>query len=195
MLDPDNLKSALELFRNKVVKQSKANLTRQKKSASRSLYDSIKGSEVKVTKNSLQFNVKMDDYGTFVDKGVKGTDPSKVSPNARIRGQQAPNSPYRFGSGNYRGTWDKFIERLVPWIASKRLRLRDEKGRYKKGNYETIANIVARNIYARGLKPSLFFTKPFQKYYKDLPDDIAEAFALDVEEFIDFINKQNFKNK
>lgn len=195
MLDPDNLKSALELFRNKVVKQSRANLTRQKKNASRSLYESIKGSEVKVTKNSLQFNVKMDDYGTFVDKGVRGANPDNVSPNARIRGQQAPNSPYRFGSGNFRGTWKQFISNLMPWVASKNIRLRDEKGRYKKGNYETIANIIARNIYARGLKPSLFFTKPFQKYYKDLPDEIAEAFALDVEEFIDFINKQNFKNK
>jgi hypothetical protein len=36
----------------------------------------------------------MEDYGKFVDKGVKGANPSNVSPNAKIRGQQAPNSPY-----------------------------------------------------------------------------------------------------
>lgn len=193
MLEPENLKQALETFRNNVIRQARSNLTRQRKNTSRSLYDSIKGSEVKVTKNSLQFNIEMDEYGTFVDKGVRGQNPNNVSPNAKIRGQQAPNSPYRFGSGNYRGTWSQFIDRLIPWIASKNLRLRDEKGRYKKGDYKTIAHIVARNIYSRGLKPSLFFTTPFQKYYKNLPDEIAQAFALDVEGFIQFINKQNFQ--
>jgi hypothetical protein len=35
----------------------------------------------------------MEDYGVFQDKGVKGKDPSKVSKNAKIKGQQAPNSP------------------------------------------------------------------------------------------------------
>jgi hypothetical protein len=82
-------------------------------------------------------------------------------------------------------------KKLTSWVAAKRLRLRDEKGRFTKGNYNTIAQIVARNIYARGIKPSLFFTTPFEKYYKDLPEDLEKAFALDVEEFIDFINRQN----
>ena len=193
MFDPDNIKKALEVFRNKVVSQSKAGLTRQKKTVSRDLYNSIQGSEVKVTQNSLQFNITMSEYASFVDKGVRGADPSAVSKNARIKGQQAPNSPYRFGSGNFRGTWPQFINSLTSWVAAKRLRLRDEKGRFTKGNYKTIAQIVARNIYARGIKPSLFFTTPFEKYYKDLPEDLEKAFALDVEEFIDFINKQNFE--
>ena len=193
MLEPQKLKEALEAFRGNVIRQARGNLTRQGKNTSRGLYESIRGSEVKVTKNSLQFNIEMDEYGTFVDKGVRGQNPANVSPNARIRGQQAPNSPYRFGSGNYRGTWNQFIDRLIPWIAAKNLRLRDEKGRYKKGDYKTIAHIVARNIYSRGLKPSLFFTTPFKKYYKDLPDEIATAFALDVQEFLQFINKQNFQ--
>jgi hypothetical protein len=50
----------------------------------------------------------MEDYGIFQDKGVKGKDPSKVSPNARITGQQAPNSPYKFGSGKT-GNWKQFV--------------------------------------------------------------------------------------
>jgi hypothetical protein len=29
---------------------------------------------------------------------LSGKDPSKVSKNAKIKGQQAPNSPYKFGS-------------------------------------------------------------------------------------------------
>lgn len=194
MLSPENLKSVLEVFRNSVIRESRRGLTRQGKRVSGSLWDSIEGSEVKVTPRSLQFNISMSDYASFVDKGVRGADPSAVSPNARIRGQQAPNSPYRFGSGNFRGTWPKFISSLTEWVAAKRIRLRDERGRYKEGSYETIANIIAKNIYARGLKPSLFFTTPFEKYYKDLPEELAEAFELDVEQFMDFIIKQNFNN-
>ena len=35
----------------------------------------------------------MDEYGFYQDLGVKGKNPSKVSKNAKIKGQQAPNSP------------------------------------------------------------------------------------------------------
>jgi hypothetical protein len=72
MFDPDNIKQALEIFRNKVVSQSRAGLTRQKKNVSRDLYNSIKGSEVKVTQNSLQFNIKMSEYAYFCRQRSKG---------------------------------------------------------------------------------------------------------------------------
>ena len=49
----------------------------------------------------------MEDYGVFQDKGVKGKDPSKVSPNAKITGQQAPNSPFKFGTGKT-GNYNEF---------------------------------------------------------------------------------------
>jgi hypothetical protein len=55
-------------------------------------------SEIEVGANSFRLAFLMEDYGTFVDKGVKGSDPSKVSKNAKIKGQQAPNSPYSFKS-------------------------------------------------------------------------------------------------
>jgi hypothetical protein len=63
----------------------------------------------------------MEDYGVFQDKGVKGKDPSKVSKNAKIKGQQAPNSPYKFGSGNYSGQWSKFVGKLEVWAKKKRI--------------------------------------------------------------------------
>jgi hypothetical protein len=30
-----------------------------------------------------------------------------------------------------------------------------------------------------GIKPSLFFTKPFEKAYKNLPDDLVAKYGLD----------------
>jgi hypothetical protein len=47
------------------------------------------------------------------------------------------------------------------------------------------------NIYARGIKPSLFFTKPFEAAFRKLPDELIQAYGLDVEEFLQYtINKK-----
>lgn len=187
----DNFKKALEVFRDKVIEESKQNLRKAGKGGG-NLENSIKGGEVKVTDRSLQFEIEMNPYGVFQDKGVKGNDPSKVSPNAKIKGQQAPNSPYRFGSGKT-GNWDGFKRNIEQWAKRKNVRLRDKKGRFAKGNYKSIAQIIASNIYNRGIKPSLFFTKPFLKYSKDLPTELEVAFGLDAESFLEFTTKQQLR--
>ena len=40
---------------------------------------------------------------------------------------------------------------------------------------------LQRSIFAQGLKGNEFFTKPFNKGLYDLPDELIEAFALDIE--------------
>lgn len=173
-----NVNKELNRFAKYVISQSRANLTRAKKGGG-SLYKSL-DSNVKVSKNSFELSFLMEDYGVFQDKGVKGKDPSKVSPNAKITGQQAPNSEYKFGSGktgNYKG----FVLSIEKWAKKKNIRLRDKKGKFTKGNYKTIAHIIAGNIYNRGIKPSLFFTKPFEKAFKGLNKDLVEAYKLDIE--------------
>ena len=184
----NNLKDILNKFAKDVVRDSKRNLTRLKKRSSGSLHKSI-GYDLNVSRNSFSLEFLMEQYGIFVDEGVKGANPSKVSPNARIRGQQAPNSQYRFGSGkvkNYKG----FIKSLEKWIAKKNLRFRDEKGKYKKGNRKALTHVIAGNIYNRGIKPSLFFTKPFEKHFKNLPDELLEKYGLEIEEFIEHTLKE-----
>lgn len=188
-MEKTEVQKELEKFRNYVISQSKANLTRQKKKSSSRLYNSIKG-KLQVMPNSFSLEFMMEDYGIYQDAGVKGADPSRVSPNARIKGQQAPNSPYKFGSGTHAGTWDKFTSSLEKWAKSKNIRLRDKKGKFKKGNYKSIAHIIAGNIYARGLKPSLFFTKPFEQAYKNLPEELVQKYGLDA---IKLFNEQTDK--
>ena len=60
------------------------------------------------------------------------------------------------------------------------------KGKFAKTNFKSLGYIIASNIYNRGLRGSLFFTDPFMKAFKDLPKDIEENFALDIEKFFDF---------
>ena len=68
---------ALQRFAKHVVSQSRANLTRGKKRASNGLYDSI-GYDLKVHKQSFSLSFVMEEYGMFVDRGVRGSNPSLV---------------------------------------------------------------------------------------------------------------------
>ena len=181
----------LERFRDYVINEAKKNLNSLKKNDSKGLYQSLKGN-VKAMPNSFYMDFEMNDYGKFQDKGVKGKDPSKVSKNARIKGQQAPNSPYKFGSGSASGQWGMFVSNIQKWAQKRNIRLRDDKGKYKKGGYSTIAQIIAGNIYNRGIKPSLFFTTPFEAAFKRLPDELVEKFGLDA---MNLFKQTQFKNE
>jgi hypothetical protein len=189
-LDNNNTREYLNAFAKYVIQQSRSNLSKGGKNYEKKLYNSL-DKQIEVGANSFRLAFLMEDYGKFVDKGVKGANPSNVSPNAKIRGQQAPNSPYRFGSGNFKGQWGDFKNKLEKWVKAKGLRFRDSKGKYRNGNAKSMAQVVASNIYARGIKPSLFFTKPFEKAFERLPDELIEAYGLDVEQFLEYtINKK-----
>jgi len=60
-------------------------------------------------------------------------------------------------------------------------------------SYKSMGYVIARSIYSKGLKPSLFFTKPYEKYFKRLPDELVEKYGLDMENLFDQITKENFK--
>ena len=51
--------------------------------------------------------------------------------------------------------------------------------------------MIARSIFNNGIKPSLFFTKPFEKAFKNLNKDLVEAYKLDVEQLM----KNTINNK
>src|SRR6056297_2705644 len=180
-----NTQQALEKFGKGVIKQSRTNLTKGKKNVNKQLYNSLKY-DLEVGPNSFSITINMEDYGKFQDEGVKGADPSKVSPNAKITGQQAPNSRFRFGSGNYSGTWNTFIDSLQDWVKKRGIRFRKEDGTFAKGSTRTLAHIIAKNIYARGIKPSRFFSRAFETQFENLPDEIVEAFALDLDDLLKF---------
>ena len=52
--------------------------------------------------------------------------------------------------------------------------------------------ISKKSVYNKGIKPSLFFTKPFeQEHLKKLPDELINSFGLDVEDFLAFTLKED----
>ena len=181
-------------FGKYMVSESQKNLKSFGK-GSGPLYNSL---SYKVTDdpNKVTFDFFMEDYGLFQDQGVKGANPKKLSSNAKITGQQAPNSPYKFGSGSARGKWGDFVRSVSSWAQIKNIRLRQytykdgkkkSTGKFAKGNYDTIGQIIASNIFNRGLKPSFFYTKPFNYAFENLPEDLFDSFAVD---FIDAIETE-----
>ena len=56
-------------------------------------------------------------------------------------------------------------------------------------SYQSTAFIITRSIYNKGIAPSLFFTKPFEAAFKNLPDELLEAYGLEVEDFLKYTTK------
>ena len=183
----NELDIALKDFGRYVVEQSKANLKKDKKGDG-DLYNSI-SYKFRQETNAFLLEFLMEDYGMFQDQGVKGANPENVSPNSKIRGQQAPNSKYRFGSGSKRGTFKTFATKMAEFAKNKNIRFRIPKGKkgagqFKAGNYRSMAYVIASNIYNRGIKTSNFFTTPFERSQQKLGDELLDSFILDVEKQI-----------
>ncbi len=175
-----NTKIHLERFAKRVVKSSKGNLSRGGKNVTSQLQNSI-DYELTETNDVISLTFSMLDYGEFQDKGVKGKDPSLVK-NGK---QKAPNSPFKFKN---KMPPQKPLEN---WARFKGIRLRDDKGRFKKGNAKTLGFILQKRIFAQGMKPSLFFTTPFKNAFENLPEPLLEALG---EDLINDIIIRNGKN-
>jgi hypothetical protein len=158
----EHLKDELNTFRKRVIQQAKSNLTKTGKNASKRLYNSL-DSELKGSPNSFELNFTMADYGEFVDKGVSGI-------------KQKYNTPYSYKSKMPPPS------KLDKWIVRRGLAPRDKSGKLL--SRKTLQFVIARSIYRKGFKPSLFFTKPFENEYKKLSTDLINAYGLDMEEFL-----------
>ena len=66
---------------------------------------------------------------------------------------------------------------LDKWIVRKGIAPRDKNGKLM--NRKSLQFAIARSIFNNGIKPSLFFTKPFEAGFKRLPEELVEAYGLD----------------
>tara|TARA_B110000879_G_scaffold203543_1_gene281251 strand:+ start:565 stop:822 length:258 start_codon:yes stop_codon:yes gene_type:complete len=73
---------------------------------------------------------------------------------------------------------------LANWAKSKNIRFRNAKGQYAKGSNRSMGFVLQKSIFAQGLKPNYFFSKPFDKITKTLNKDLEKSFILDIENAI-----------
>jgi hypothetical protein len=169
----ENLKDALAEVRDLIIMESKQNLIAAKKGGG-ALEDSIKGTPVTEDNDTLKFQILMEDYATFVDKGVSGTKTKYDTPYSYTDKMPPPSS-------------------LDKWTVRKGIAPRDDKGRFMPR--KTLQFLIARSIFKNGIKPSLFYTKPYHKYLKSISKRLEKQYRVDVMDFTEFIIKEyNGKN-
>lgn len=167
MLADKSLQNELNKFAKYVIQQSRSNLSKSDKNVSKELYNSL-GYNVEVTEKGAELGFSMEQYGEFQDKGVRGKSSSV----------KAPNSPFRFGSGT--GKKGGLTNSIDKWVRRRGIQFKDRKsGRFL--SYQSTAFLISRSIYQKGIKPSLFFTKPFVAAFKRLPDELIEAYSIGLE--------------
>ena len=135
MLKLEKVNKTIQMFRDYVIREAKDNLKRTGHNNTSSLANSIKG-EVVTEDGFTIVGFKMNDYGTFVDQGVKG----KTSSN------KAPDSPYKFGSGT--GQKGGLTKGINQWVKQKGFQFRDKKsGRFF--SYYSTAYLITRSIFQK----------------------------------------------
>jgi|TARA_Y100000289_G_scaffold11082_1_gene10196 hypothetical protein len=170
-----SIQDLLNDFRDNVIREAKKNL--QKKTDTGRLQNSLK-SRVKESKRSIEISFEMEEYGFYQDRGVKGVKSGESLDN------------YRFGTGS--GQSGGLTKGINKWVKRKGIQFRDRKtGRFM--SHEQTARTIIRSIWMKGIKPSLFFTRPFEKYYKKLPDELMEMFGFEAEQLFKQITDENFK--
>ena len=150
-------KKALEKYAKYVIQQSRSNLTKKKNNSTKKLYNSL---EYSVKGDKISFT--SEDYGPFIDKGVKGaksTYPESSASPFKYTNKQPPSKAF-----------DK-------WTVKKGIAPRDKKGRFI--SRQSLNFLIARSIYKKGIKATLFFTKPFERGLDLYGDEIVEGFLND----------------
>lgn len=163
--------SVLNTFGKRVVKQSRANLTRTKKNASKSLYDSLKY-KIDKGKNKYTLYFEMEDYGSFVDRGVKGVGGTKAN-GERWKVKKVTNNDFKYGNKKPPAkAFDK-------WIVRRGIAPRTAGGQFASRKSTSFA--IANSVYHTGLETTNFFTRPLENEFNKLPDELLNGMLGEID--------------
>jgi hypothetical protein len=180
VLKLDNLKEQLDDFANQIVKDAVNNLESSGKVDTGKLKNSVKNDGTKISKNSVEIRLRLLPYGAFVDKGVRGVGGVRKQTSAfkrtnnkgKLWKQKGGNSPYSFKEGR-----KPSVKHFIDW-----------------SNKRGLSPFAVReSVYHQGIKPTYFLRDAVAENIKLVPNEIAEAFALDVKSTIELLAKSNFK--
>ena len=175
----NNLEGALNFFGAKVVKDSRAELKRKKKNASSRLSKSI-DYDLDTGANSFSLSFSMEDYGEFIDQGVHGVGGTKAD-GTKWKKKKVFGSSYKYK--NKKPPTKAFDS----WSVRKGIAPRGKDGKFQ--SRESLKFALSNAVFHTGLETTHFFTNPFEKAFRSLPDDVVEAYALDVEDLLEFALK------
>lgn len=183
-LDNGRVLNVLNLFGDKLDSGAKSNLRKEGKGGG-SLESSIK-SEAEKFPNSFSFSFEMEDYGEFVDAGVMGIGGSRKKPNAKgelaYKLKKVTNKKFSYRTPSKTNSNGRFKQSLGGWSIRKGIAPRSSGGQFTKRKGLIFA--LRKSIMHTGIETTNFYTKPFNKLFKALPEDIIEAYGLEVDAFL-----------
>ena len=160
-----NVEKVFDTFGKKVVNRAKSILS--SKSVSGNLANSL-GYQLKVyDSGALELQFLGAGYARIVDEGVRGSKSSA----------KAPKSPFKYTK---KQPPSNVIDK---WVVRKGLSAaRDEQGRFIPR--KSLVFAIARNIKLFGIEPTNFFSDALNEEIKNLPKEIATAYAKDASKFL-----------
>ena len=179
-MNTDNIERYLNSFGQHVVDDSEKLLKAAK--GNTALGKSIR---FKVEETATGFSTKfyMDDYGTFLDKGVSG---NKEKQSYKDSKGKTVSSPYSYT------TKGPPIDILSKWIKTKGIKGHGvKKGRSKNtGQFVSgLAYLISKKIKRDGIKSISFFQKPLGLWYDKLQDDFLKIFTQDIQSYLTTFTK------
>tara|TARA_Y100001938_G_scaffold133495_1_gene192938 strand:+ start:6108 stop:6650 length:543 start_codon:yes stop_codon:yes gene_type:complete len=174
-MNTDSLERYLNSFGKQVANRAKGGLQKAKGGGT-ALEKSIRYEVVKEA-DGFTVNFYMNNYGTYVDKGVSGTQQQHTFKNYQ---NKVISTPYKYT------TKQPPPGILAKWISKKGIKGRDKKtGRFISNM--SLAFIMGRKIKRDGIKGLSFFQKPLMLGLKQFGGDMLKAVK---EDLINTINKE-----
>ena len=171
-MDTQNIERYLNSFGKQVVNRAKANLGKAK-GGNTKLAQSIRF-EVEPDANGLVVKFYMDNYGSFLDKGVSGNKKKQSFKNYK---NQTESSPYSYT------TKQPPANILAKWISRKGIKGRDKKtGRFISNM--SLAFLIGKKIKRDGIKSLSFFQKPLGLGMKQFGKNLLGAITTDITDTI-----------
>lgn len=143
----------------------KAYLKRSGRTSSGNLYNSIR---VQRSIGDLGIDIFMEEYGVFIDSGLSGTNANPI---------------YRNNIFNINNTKPSFpnLTNLKLWVKDNGIVFTGTK---KPVSLDSMTYVIGNSIKRDGVKGTGFVTKAYEDNREDMEEDIAEAYAQDVVNFL-----------
>jgi len=153
------------LFIQELIEDLKQTLDDEGISANGSLKASIVPSEIKLSSNGISVSITADDYGNYIEEGVKGVE------------NQSIDSPFSFKTI---GVSKDHAEAVAKWIPARGIQPRENQ------TIKSLSYALATSIKKKGIKPQPWQSKVFT-------DETMNAFKLALTEVMGISIASQFK--
>tara|TARA_R100000808_G_C2122163_1_gene133225 strand:- start:510 stop:1130 length:621 start_codon:yes stop_codon:yes gene_type:complete len=183
--DVKHLEKAITKFGSNLIKDGRKILHKSKKTTqANTLYNEYHYT-MKSTSSTISLGLefgKAESYWQFVDEGVEGTGSAEGRSKTTGQFTRGRGSGFKFDK-SFDNPKGKLVNALRDWIKNKPIGLGDKSDL-------SLAYAMGYTIRRRGLERTMFVSRPIEIHSKKLPNEVTEAFLLDLESLVGKLPKE-----